>query len=105
MVEAVHLRSVLTNSNLIDKIQQSQQEQQNQNLRHAVQEDLKEFSIKKNDVNLTNKVDNKIIVKDENRKQGSRDQEQTKENHDKIDQEELTETDKVEEGSIIDIRI
>jgi hypothetical protein len=105
MVEAVHLRSVLTNSNLIDKIQQTQQEQQDQNLRHAIQDNLKEFSIKKNAVNLTNKVDNKIIDNDENRKQGSKNQEQNKENNDKIEQEESSDSNNIKEGSIIDIRI
>ena len=103
MVEAVHLRSVLTNTGLIDRVQQTQQEQQNQNLRHAIQEDLKEFANQRDAVNLTKKIENKIIVKDESGNKGAKGQEQNKSNE---EQEKNTDqTEKQEEGSIIDIHV
>jgi len=103
MVEAVHLRSVITNSNLIDRVQQAQQEQQDQNLRHAIHEDLKEYANKKNAVKLTNKVENKIILDDNPKRQGSKKQDQKDTNDEKKEKGEKT--GEMKEGSIIDIRI
>jgi len=103
MVDAVHLRTVLTNSNLIDRVQQAQQEQQDQNLRHAIHEDIKEYATKKDSVNLTNKMENKIIVKDESGKQGFKGEEKKEKKNE--DSETTPGDERVEEGSIIDIRV
>jgi hypothetical protein len=104
MVDAVHLRTVLTNTNLIDRVQQTQQEQQDQNLRHAIQEDLKEFANKKDAVNLTTRMENKIVVKDETQKQGSKGEEgKEQKEEEKIEKAETA--DEIAEGSIIDIHV
>jgi hypothetical protein len=106
MVEAVHLRSVITNTGLIERMQQTQQEQQNQNLRHAIHEDLREFANRKEGVNLTTNIEDKIIVNEEAQRQGAKGQEQKKEK--KEVEEDILEKDitaKQEEGSIIDILV
>lgn len=103
MVEAVHLRSVITNTSLIDRVQQAQQEQQDQNLRNAIHEDLKEFASRNEGVNLTNKLENKIIVKEEANKRNPKGQEQKRDA--KETEEKIVEKDKKEEGSIIDILV
>jgi hypothetical protein len=105
MVEPVHLRSVITNTNVIDKIQQLQQEQQDQNLRHAIKQDNKNFADKREAVNLAAKLENKIIIHDESKQQGSKSGQKQEETNEEPKPEIEKTTEEKTEGTIIDIRI
>ncbi len=103
MVEAIHLRNVLANTNVVDKVQQSQQQHQDHTLRQAIQEDLREYALKKDAVNLTNKLENKVIVKDDTGKQNSKGKEQKRETKENDKTTDLN--DETFEGTIIDIHV